>query len=162
MFHKAIALSFKDGTKLEVSFQNGEVKQFDVSVLFDKYPQMKALEDRKLFLEGKLIGCYGIIWNDDLDLEVETVYQEGKLIKKKSTPAGIIAGDAVIAARAERGMSQIELAEKTGMDQSDISKIERGVANPSVSTLAKIAKAFEAELIIKIDTKLPSDDVSES
>ena len=38
----------------------------------------------------------------------------------------------------------------TGIDQSDISKIERGVANPSIGTIARIADALEAELKISI------------
>ena len=74
MFHKAVELKFKEDTRLEVNFDTGEVKSYDVSVLFEKYPQMKALEDRDLFISGKLIGSFGIVWNDELDLEVETVY----------------------------------------------------------------------------------------
>ena len=35
-------------------------------------------------------------------------------------------------------------------DPSDISKIERGVANPSISTLERIAKALGGELVIEI------------
>lgn len=77
MFHKAVTLEFKDGTVLEITFADGVVKQFDISVTFDKYPQLTALKDRDLFLTGKLSGGYGIIWNDDLDLEAETVYEEG-------------------------------------------------------------------------------------
>ena len=59
--------------------------------------------------------------------------------------------DAVRKARAEAGISQTQLAELTGIDQSDISKIERGVANPSVSTLQRIAKALGGRLTITID-----------
>ena len=59
--------------------------------------------------------------------------------------------DAVRKARAEAGISQTQLAELTGIDQSDISKIERGVANPSVSTLQRIARALGGRLSITID-----------
>ena len=38
----------------------------------------------------------------------------------------------------------------TGIDQSDISKIERGVANPSISTLNKIAVALGMHLYVSI------------
>ena len=57
---------------------------------------------------------------------------------------------AVSSARAQAGMSQTELSAATGIDQSDISKIERGVANPSVSTLSRIADALGARLSISI------------
>ena len=64
------------------------------------------------------------------------------------------AAQAVAAARAQSGLSQIQLAALTGIDQSDLSKIERGVSNPSVLTLERIAKALGGNLQISI--KLPS------
>lgn len=80
MFHKAIELKFKEGTRLEVTFDTGEVKSYDISVLFEKHPQMKALEERDLFVSGKLMGSFGIVWNDELDLEAETVYEDGTTV----------------------------------------------------------------------------------
>lgn len=149
MFHKAIDLKFKTGTLLEVVFQTGEVKQYDVSVLFKKYPQLKALKDRKLFTSGKL-SPYGIIWNDDLDIEVETIYEEGITVGFNQPKTNMIVADAVKHARAVAGISQKELSEKTGINQADISRIERGLANPSVSTLERIAEALNAKLSISI------------
>ena len=43
MFHKAIDLKLLEGTSLEVSFQDGVVKRYDMSILFSKYPQLKQL-----------------------------------------------------------------------------------------------------------------------
>ena len=133
-----------------MTFRDGMVKQFDLAVLFDKYPQLKALKNRDLFLSGRLMGAYGIVWNENLDLEVETIYEEGVAVRKEHLSAAIMAGDAVAAARAEKGISQKELAQKSGVDQSDVSKIERGVGNPSVNTLNKLAEAMDAELVIQI------------
>ena len=56
-----------------------------------------------------------------------------------------------MAARALSGLSQKQLAAATGIDQSDISKIERGITNPSVGTLERIAKALGGRLTIRID-----------
>lgn len=150
MFHKAIDLNFKTGTLLEVAFQTGEIKQYDMSVLFKKYPQLKALKDRKLFTSGKLVSPYGIIWNDDLDIEVETVYEEGITVGFNQPKTNMIVADAVKHARAVAGISQKELSEKTGINQADISRIERGLANPSISTLERIAEALNAKLSISI------------
>ncbi len=47
MFHKAVDLKFLEGTAMEVLFQDGIVKQYDISDLFSKYPQLTALKDRK-------------------------------------------------------------------------------------------------------------------
>lgn len=81
MFHKAIGLRFLEGTALEVTFRTGEVKRYDMRVLFPKYPQLAVLEDRDLFLSGKLMGSYGIIWNDDLDIETETIFRDGVTVR---------------------------------------------------------------------------------
>ena len=151
MFHKAIDLTFMEGTTLAVTFQDGAVKAYDISVLFAKYPQLKALADRELFISGKLMGAYGIYWNDDLELEVETVYEDGKTIRTESIPLHSASSKAVAAARATAELSQKQLAAMTGIDQSDISKIERGVANPSVATLERIAAALGGQLKITID-----------
>ena len=45
----------------------------------------------------------------------------------------------LIDARIDCGMTQRELADRTGMTQGDISKIEHGNANPSVKTLQRLA-----------------------
>lgn len=150
MFHKAVGLQFNSGTELQVSFQNGEVKKYDMAKLFVKYPSLKALKNRDLFCSGKLMGFYGIVWNDDLDIETETIYEDGVAIEDISYCCNIEAANAVLAARAKAGISQKELSLLTGIDQSDISKIERGIANPSIKTLERIATALGAKVMITI------------
>ena len=149
MFHKATEVKFKSKTTLEVTFQDGKVIWYDMAVLFDKYPKLRALENRDFFCKGQLMG-YGIIWSDELDIETETIYEEGKVIRTQEPATGVMVGNAVAAARAKKGISQKELAEATGIDQSDLSKIERGVANPSVGTLKRIADALDAKLVVSI------------
>ena len=82
MFHKAKGIEFKEGTLVEVTFDDGKIVQYDMKTLFDKYPALSALEDRELFTSGKLTG-FGVIWNDDLDVETETIYQEGVIINNQ-------------------------------------------------------------------------------
>ena len=48
----------------------------------------------------------------------------------------------IAAVRKSRHMTQKELAEATGIDQSDISKIETGNANPALSTLIRLAEGM--------------------
>lgn len=135
---------------MELTFQNGEVKAYDMAVLFPKYPQLEALKDRDLFLSGKLMGAYGICWNDDLDIEAETIFEDGITVGKSDIPINMHVANAVAAARANAGISQSELSAQTGIDQSDISKIERGIGNPSVGTLNRLARAMGMELRISI------------
>lgn len=149
MFHKAVELSLMEGTSLEVLFQDGAVKRYDMSALFPKYPQLRALENRDLFLAGRLMGSYGIVWSDELDIETETIYEDGQTVRKE--PAACMeAACAVAKARAAAGISQKQLASLTGIDQSDLSKIERGASNPSVGTLRRIAEALGGKLRISI------------
>jgi len=118
MFHRAIDLRFLEGTALELTFQDGLVKRYDLAKLFRKYPTMRALKDRDLFVSGHLMGAYGIVWNDELDLETETVYEDGETVDKKDVASGV-AAEAVRKARAEAGLSQKQLSERTGIDQSE-------------------------------------------
>ena len=46
---------------------------------------------------------------------------------------------AIIDARQKSGLTQKELSERTGIAQGDISKLERGNANPSIRTLQRLA-----------------------
>ena len=110
MFHKAIDLKFKEGTKLEVKFQDGLVKRYDMKVLFSKYPVFEALKDRELFEKGRLMG-YGIIWNDEIDIETETIYEEGKTVRKNKPAINADIGEKVLELRALRGISQSELSD---------------------------------------------------
>lgn len=44
--------------------------------------------------------------------------------------------------RADRNMSQIELAEKINMEKSNLSRLESGRNNPKLITIIKIANAL--------------------
>lgn len=51
-------------------------------------------------------------------------------------------------------LSQIELAEKTGITQSTISHLEKGDISPSIATLQKIAKVLHCSVTELIDDKI--------
>ena len=52
----------------------------------------------------------------------------------------------VIELREQHGLTQAELAARCGMNQADISRIERGSTSPTVRTLHRIANALSADL----------------
>lgn len=60
-------------------------------------------------------------------------------------------GQNIKAARTERGWSQEELADEAGLHRTYISGVERGVRNPTVTVVEKIAKALgvEARLLLR-------------
>ena len=55
----------------------------------------------------------------------------------------------IIKARIERQMTQKELSEKTGIRQSNISRIVNGNCSPTVETLEKIAEGLGKKLEIR-------------
>lgn len=57
----------------------------------------------------------------------------------------------LIAARIKRKMSQTEIAKKAGTDQASISRLETGMAKPSMSLLQRIAVALGGKLMIKFE-----------
>ena len=52
----------------------------------------------------------------------------------------------IVDLRERHGLTQAELAERCGMDQADISRIERGSTSPTASTLQRIAEALDADV----------------
>jgi len=53
---------------------------------------------------------------------------------------------AMIEARKTSGITQKQLAERTGIAQGDISKIEIGEANPTLNTLKRLASGMDMQL----------------
>lgn len=60
---------------------------------------------------------------------------------------------ALIDARKASGFTQRDLSERTGIAQGDISKLERGNANPSIRTLQRLASGMG--MVVKVEF-LPS------
>ena len=144
---KAIKLVLKEGTTLDLYFNDSTVRRYDVLSLMSEYPQFEALKDRKLFLKGKLFGWSGIVWNDELDLPMEAVYDEGTDVSEEYNDIDLVVfGSIVKEKRLEQYLSQEELAKKIGIDQSDLSKIEKGIFNPSIKMISRIAKGLNCKI----------------
>lgn len=60
---------------------------------------------------------------------------------------------AIIDARASQNLTQKELAERTGINQADISKLENGTRNPSINLLKRLADGLGMTLKIEFVPK---------
>ena len=60
---------------------------------------------------------------------------------------------AIIEARISQNMTQKELAERTGIDQADISKLENGTRNPSLKLLKRLADGMDMNLSLVFTPK---------
>ena len=150
MSYKAVKLYLKQDTTIRVLFDDGITKEYDVLSLSKKYPQLNALKDRKLFLKGKLFGWGGVVWNDDLDLDADTIYEDGVTVESEEKATEIILGYNIKQARLKKQLTQEELSQLTKIDQSDISKIESGILCPTLNTLKKIARGLNEVIRINV------------
>jgi predicted transcriptional regulator len=60
---------------------------------------------------------------------------------------------AIVDARISQNLTQKELAERTGINQADISKLENGTRNPSVNLLKRLADGMGMALRIEFVPK---------
>ena len=152
MFHKITSLAKLPDYILLVGFANGEFKQFDLKPLINKYPPFATLKDVDGLYEQAAIdaGGYGIVWNDDLDVSAEGIYEKGILYAppddiekyKQSLLAELVK------ARQNAGLSQKQLEILSGIAQPCIARTEKGTTDPKLSTLLKMLEPLGLTLSI--------------
>ena len=76
--------------------------------------------------------------DNELRREYEALQTEYELIEK------------LIKARLEANLTQKELAQKCGMKQSNISRLESGKSNPTIRFLEKLANSLDCDLVIEL------------
>ncbi len=60
---------------------------------------------------------------------------------------------AILDARINAGMTQVELSQKSGISQAGISRLEKGTRNPSLNLLKRLAEAMDSTLSIEFMLK---------
>lgn len=79
--------------------------------------------------------------NEDFRQEYENLQPEFDVIR------------AMIEARISKNLTQKQLAERTGINQADISKLENGTRNPSIKLLKRLAEGMDMALKIEFVPK---------
>ena len=79
--------------------------------------------------------------NEDFRKEYEAIQPEMDVIR------------AIVEARTSQNLTQKELAERTGINQADISKLENGLRNPTIQLLKRIADSMNMTLKIEFIPK---------
>ena len=79
MLHKITSLYTLSDYILLVGFGNGEFRKFDLKPLMDKYPAFATFKSvNGLFEQAQIdVSGFGVIWNDELDLSSEGIYEHG-------------------------------------------------------------------------------------
>lgn len=82
MFHKIKDAIPLPDNRLSVQFTDGTTKLYSLSSLFEKAPAFEVLKDPYLFYMVEVdTGGYGIVWNDDLDLSCDELWENGEEVK---------------------------------------------------------------------------------
>lgn len=79
MFHNIKDVNALSDYRLSVQFCEGVTKIYDVKPLFEKLPVFGYLKEHEgEFFEVSVgIGGYGIVWNDELDLSCDELWENG-------------------------------------------------------------------------------------
>lgn len=83
MFHKVKSVATLPDFKLSVQFSVGVMKLYDMKPLFERMPAFRYLKDKpeEFACVSVDVGGYGIIWNDDLDLSCDELWQNGTAVE---------------------------------------------------------------------------------
>lgn len=79
MFQKIKSVSAIEEYKLCVQFAEGTTKIYYVKPLFEKSPVFCLFKDspEKFFDVSVDIGGYGVVWNDEIDLSCDELWNNG-------------------------------------------------------------------------------------
>lgn len=83
MFHKVKAVNALPDFRLSVQFAEGVTKIYDVKPLIQKWAPFRVFLDAPEQFTGVTVdlGGYGVIWNDDLDLSCNELYENGETVQ---------------------------------------------------------------------------------
>jgi transcriptional regulator with XRE-family HTH domain len=80
------------------------------------------------------------------DYRAKLVENQEYVAAEKELKARFELGNAVLRGRIKRGWSQSDLAEEVGTKQANISRIEAGLANPTLDLIQRLCEVLDLEL----------------
>lgn len=93
---------------------------------------------------NELAGRAKAAWSDDTRRVYEAASSEFAAEVNERAELGSV----LASARKARSLTQPALSERTGIQQAEISRIERGVGNPTAATLLRLADALGQKLTL--------------
>lgn len=81
MFHKIKNVTPLQDFKLSIQFAEGITKIYDMKKLIENNKIFADLKDINIFNSAEVdIGGYGVIWNDDIDISCDELFENSKKI----------------------------------------------------------------------------------
>lgn len=86
MFHRIKTVTPLPEYKLRVQFFDGTIKIYSMKTAFEKMPVFKFFIDYPHEFHSVTVdvGGYGIVWNDDLDLSCDELWENGVAVSSVS------------------------------------------------------------------------------
>ncbi len=83
MFHKIKSVNALPDFCLSVQFAEGITKIYDVKQVFERWNIFRIFEESpEAFYDVQVdVGGYGVIWNDDIDLSCNELFENGKTVE---------------------------------------------------------------------------------
>jgi hypothetical protein len=80
VFHRITSIGALDDCILCAQFEEGVIKTYDIKKLFHKVPAFRVFETKpELFFSVHVdTGGYGIVWNNELDLDSNEIWHNGQ------------------------------------------------------------------------------------
>lgn len=150
---QAIYAKAQEDYNITVAFSDGKIVSYDIKPMFSVVPAFRVLKTNPNLFQRVTVDNKGAVisWNENLNLDAQNIWENGVLVEHNKKPKikHLIAYSMQLA-RMNLGLTQKELSEKTGICQADISKLERGLGNPSLSTLERLADGLGMNLYIDL------------
>ena len=144
--------------KLHIVFDDGKAVIYDVKEDVKTIPSYSLLESEDgLFEQVRLDESRSrIFWNDEIDLPSDILYEYGELIDEafgeqlgndalKNKNSQILCDELIkqlIQLRKDKGLTQHQLAEISGVKQPAIARLEKGDCSPNTLTVMKLLFAM--------------------
>ena len=78
MFYKIKKIEALDNYILEIFFEDGKVKYYNIETAIKKAKELEAVKNNKIFQNVRVdVGGYAAIWNDNLDIDCNELYING-------------------------------------------------------------------------------------
>lgn len=155
MVSKILNIKPNEDNTVDVTFFDGQVKRVDVAEISRSRKIGEVVAENDLFNTAEIDNQRAnIVWANGAKLDADLIMSEGTLIE-------VVRIDDIAASFADRlfkyremiSMTQKELSELTGVSQADISKIERGMSNVSMSTMTRLMDGVGKKVDFSYSTK---------
>lgn len=159
--HRIYRAELTPDFKIRTVFFNGEVREYDIEMYTNTNDIPKRMIEYERLIHTLVVDdARTKICLEGASIDANSLYDEGKLVGLEYIDdVNIQLANRLQSIRESKHMTQSELHKKTGIYQAEISKIERGIGNPSLATLNRLAQSMGQRVIVDFEDRGIKRDV---